>query len=145
MLEKLLLTISVLLLLAFITCGCIQDYVTPAFIEPVAIEYNDGYDQMNPLYTSLFDAKRIQNQINQKYKLNQKELRDALAYDSLCYSYIKDAIELGIINAEELKNNIFDPSNGLGFLLAGAPAFALGWLGLSKPSDKKKLNGNGTK
>ena len=122
--EKLIVSVMVLLLVAVLAAGCVQDLLTPGYIDPDVIAVNGGYERVNPFYTSLFDAQRLRRQVINKFK------------------YSVDALDYSINNSLELKDTIFNPTNGIGFLLAGAPAFALGWLGISKPSDKKKLNGD---
>jgi len=124
MIEKIMLSIAVLLFVGLISAGCIQDLITPGYLDPDVIVINGGYEPVNPFYTSLFDAIRLKRQIINKFK------------------YSVDALDYSISNSMELKDTVFNPNNGLGLLIAGMPAFAIGWLGLSKPSDKKKLNGN---
>lgn len=122
-LEKLIVGIVVLLFVAVIAAGCVQDLLTPGYIDPDIVAINGGYKKVNPFYTSLFDVQRLKRQMLNKFK------------------YSIDTLDYSINNSLELKDTLFNPTNGIGFLLAGAPAFVLGWLGISKPSDKKKING----
>lgn len=124
MIEKLILSISILLLVAFISAGCLQDVLTPAYLDPDVIAINGGYKSVNPIYTSLFDAIRLKNQVINKFK------------------YSVDALNMSITNSIELRNNIFDPNSGIGMMFPMGVGLVAGWFGLSRPSDKKKLNGN---
>ena len=126
MIEKLILSISILLLVAFMSAGCLQDVLTPAYLDPDVIAINGGYKSANPIYTSLFDAIRLKNQITNKFK------------------YSVDALDMSITNSMELKNNIFDPNSGVGMMFPMGAGLIAGWLGLSRPSDKKKINGTST-
>ena len=142
MFEKIVLSLSVLLLVAFMTSGCIEDFITPAFIDTVAMDYakvDPNEDIINPLYTSLFDAKRVHRKINHIHVLNQKELSDALTDDILVYSYVNDLVAIGMADATELRDNIFSPTSPIGMLFPGLAGMAIGWLGLSKPSEKRKI------
>jgi len=123
MLEKIFLTVSLLLLIAFLCSSCIQDILVPAYLDPDVMAINGGYKQANPFYTSLFDAGRLRRQIINKFK------------------YSIDALDLSISSSTELRDNIFNPSSPIGMLLPMGTGLIAGWLGLSRPSDKKKSNG----
>lgn len=123
MFEKIVLVLSILLLIAFISAGCIQDVLTPAYLDPDVIFINGGYTPANPVYTSLFDAGRLKRQIVNKFK------------------YSVDSLDLSINSSVELRDNIFSPNSPIGMLFPMGTGLLAGWLGLSRPSDKKKLNG----
>jgi hypothetical protein len=141
MIEKTLVVVAVLLFVGFMVCGCIQDAMIPTWIEQSTIDCVGGYKPANGLYTSLFDLKRIQQMVDNKSELRHQELIDCIDLNKIQHRHHVNYLEFHRANAEEIKSTVFDPTNGVGLLLAGAPAFALGWLGISKPSDKKKLNG----
>lgn len=123
MIEKILLAISVLILVGFISAGCVQDLLTPAYLDPDVIAINGGYDAANPVYTSLFDAGRLRRQVVNKFQ------------------YSVSALDLSIANGTELRDTLFSPSGPVGMLFPTLTGLGIGWLGLSKPSDKKKMNG----
>lgn len=122
MIEKALLSISILILIAFVSAGCLQDVITPAYLDPDVIAINGGYEPANPLYTSLFDAIRLKHQVTNKFK------------------YSVDALNRSIFDSTELRNSIFNPNTGIGMMLPVGMGLVAGWLGISKPSDKKRLN-----
>jgi len=134
MFEKIVLSFVVLILIAFISAGCIQDVVTPAYIDPAVLEFVDINEPVNMVYTSLYDAKRLQRKVSQK--LEVVDLIGKHRYEDLAIS---------IANATELKESIFNPGSPIGMLFPALTGLGIGWLGISKPSDKKKLNGNTVK
>lgn len=123
MLEKIVLAVSVLLLVAFVSAGCIQDLLTPGYLDPDVIAINGGYKPANPFYTSLFDAGRLRRQVVNKFK------------------YSIDSLDLSISSSTELRDAVFSSTSPIGMLFPMLSGLGIGWLGLSKPSDKKKLNG----
>ena len=124
MFEKIILSLSVLLLIAFVSAGCIQDVITPAYLDPDVIAINGGYEPANPFFTSLFDAGRLRRQVVNKFK------------------YSIDSLDLSINSSIELREAIFSSSSPIGMLFPTLTGLGIGWLGLSKPSDKKKINGS---
>ena len=126
MIEKTILAVVVLLLIAFISAGCIQDVLTPAYLDPDVIAINGGYEPANPFFTSLFDAGRLRRQVVNKFK------------------YSINSLDLSISNSVELRDAIFSSTSPIGMLFPTLTGLGIGWLGLSKPSDKKKLNGSKT-
>ncbi len=143
MIEKMTLGLAVLLLIlvGLLTSSCVQDAVIPAWIEADARQFVGGYKPVNGLYTSLYDLDRIERMVEHKVEITNEELVNAIDHNFMVGKHHLGGIDFSRANAQEIKETVFNPNNGLGLLLTGAPMFALGWLGLSKPSDKKKLNG----
>jgi len=98
----------VLFLVVFIGAGCIQQVLTPAYLDPDVIAINGGYEQVNPFYTSLFDAIRLQRQVTNKFK------------------YSIDALNYSINNAMELKETVFDPTGPLAMMFPALAGLGLG-------------------
>ena len=125
--QKLFAGFLVLFLVVFMSAGCIQDVLTPAYLDPDVIAINGGYEQVNPFYTSLFDATRLKNQIVNKFK------------------YSVDALDYSISNSMEIKGVVFDPSGPLALMFPALAGLGLGRY-LKSPREKeleKKVNGNG--
>ena len=98
----------VLFLIVFIGAGCVQEILTPAYIDPDVMAINGGYEQVNPFYTSLFDAIRLQRQVTNKFK------------------YSIDALNYSINNAMELKETVFDPTGPLAMMFPALAGLGLG-------------------
>ena len=145
-LEKVLVGLCILLSLAFVTTGCFQDILVPAYIDPVAIEYSK---EVVPsfIYTNLWDAERVALGLDQQHFLIQRSLARMMEDDDTKYDFLSNAHSYNIASAKELRDNIFSPTSPLGALIPGLSGLGLGWIALSKPSDKKKIvelqNGNG--
>ena len=121
--------------LIFIGAGCIQDLVTPAYVDVDAAEWANVSPNLFLPYSSLWDAKRLANAID--YKLTIERIKGG---------YYKNITNLSILAGEELKNTVFAPDGLLSLLLIGGPTFAMGSFLISKPKDKKEIeelkNGN---
>jgi len=124
--QKLFAGFLVLFLIVFISASCVQDVLTPAYLDPDVMAINGGYEQVNPFYTSLFDAIRLQRQVTNKFK------------------YSVDALNYSINNSMELKETVFDPSGPLALMLPGLACLGLGRY-IKSPREKeleKQVNGN---
>lgn len=121
--------------LIFIGAGCIQDGVTPAYVNESAAEWAGVPTKLLMPYTTLWDAKRVAIAID--YKLTIERIKGG---------YYKEVTNLSILAGEELKNTVFAPDGLLSLLLVGGPTFAMGSFLISKPKDKKQIeelkNGN---
>lgn len=129
MLSKILnttvITLASLILFLVMSCSLMMDAVTPCYIpKELAKTIDEPLTSLMP-YTSIFDAERILRKVE----------------------YLTGGLQLGLISARELQQNVFNPAGPLGLLLVGSPAFALGSFLVSKPKDKKIIEGlkNGTK
>ena len=139
-LKKLLQTTVIVLAgivsLTFIGAGCIQDAVTPAYVNEKAAEWADVPTRIFLPYTSLWDARRVAIAID--YKLTIERIKGG---------YYKNVTNLSILASEELRNTVFATDGLLSLLLIGGPTFAMGSFLISKPKDRKTIeelkNGKG--
>lgn len=137
-LRMLFLGFLVLLVVGFAGCVAFQSSITPTYIPEECIEYADVNVPMLMPYTTLIDAKYVQESMNLRKKVGD-----------LRYAWMKGSLSMHIYNAEQFKDVVFDPQGPVGLLLPMLSGLGFGWLGLSKPDDKKKvqdlekkLNGN---
>lgn len=124
--QKLFAGFLVLFLIVFISASCVQDVLTPAYLDPDVIAINGGYEQVNPFYTSLFDAIRLKRQVTNKFK------------------YSVDALSYSINNSMELKEVVFDPSGPLAMMFPALMGLGLGRY-MKSPREQvleKQVNGN---
>ncbi len=117
-----------LISVVFISAGCIQDAITPAYVSVEAAEWAGVPTKLLLPYTSLWDAKRLANAID--YKLTIERIKGG---------YYKNITNLSVLAGEELRSTIFSPDGLLSLLLIGGPALALGTYGISKPKDRKEI------
>lgn len=137
--KKLLKTIIIALVgamvLLFVSAGCIQDGITPTYVNVEAAEWAEVPTKMFLPYTTLWDAKRVAMAID--YKLTIERIKGG---------YYKSITNLSILAGEELKSTLFSPDGVLSLLMIGGPMCALGAFGISKPKDRKEIeklkNGN---
>ena len=122
--------------LVFIGASCIQDAITPTYVDIDAAKWAGVPTKLFLPYTSLWDAKRLSNAID--YKLTIQRIKGG---------YYKGITNLSVLAGEELKNTIFATDGLLSLLLIGGPTFAMGSFLVSKPKDKKQIEElkNGTK
>lgn len=126
-----------LIVLLFITAGCIQDAITPCYVDEAAAEWAGVPTKLFLPYSTLWDAKRLSGAID--YKLTIERIKGG---------YYKSITNLSVLAGEEFKNTVFAPDGLLSLLMIGGPMCALGAYGISKPKDRKVIeelkNGNGT-
>ncbi len=128
LLKVILITLVGSISLLFIGAGCIQDLITPAYVNENAAEWANVPPKLLMPYTTLWDAKRLANAID--YKLTIERIKGG---------YYKSITNLSILAGEELKNTVFAPDGLLSLLLIGGPTFAIGSFLISKPKDKKEI------
>jgi len=135
LLQTIVIVLAGLVTLLFVGAGCMQDIVTPAYINESAAEWANVPTKLFMPYTTLWDAKRVAIAID--YKITIERIKGG---------YYKNIINLSVLAGEELKNTIFAPDGLLSLLMIGGPTFAAGSLFVSKPKDKKEIeklkNGN---
>jgi len=117
-----------LITLVFVGAGCMQDVVTPTYVDEGAAEWADVPTTMFLPYTTLWDAKRVARAID--YKLTIERIKGG---------YYKNITNLSILAGEEFKDTVFSPNGALSLLLIGGPMCALGAYGISKPKDRKEI------
>jgi len=136
LLQTTIIVLAGLIALVFVGAGCVQDAITPCYISEEAAEWAGVPTKIFLPYTTLWDARRVANALNYEY--------DRLGLE---YQYYWGITEGSIQRGEELKNTVFSPTGILAPLLIGAPVFAAGVYGVSKPKDRKRIverekNGN---
>ncbi len=124
LIKKCLLAVVAILLLGLLGCGAMLDAITPCYIPPKTIDYADAPATAMLPFTTLWDSQRIGRLVDFKYMLMQVK-----------YGFIKETMQLHQAGAQELQTKVLQPAiTGL----VGSGALAFGWLGLSKPGDRKK-------
>jgi hypothetical protein len=124
--QKLFAGFLVVFLIVFMSASCVQDLITPAFLDQDVIAINGGYTSINPFYTSLFDATRLRRQIVNKFK------------------YSVDALDYSISNSMEIKGVVFDSTGPLAMMFPALMGLGLGRY-MKSPREQaleKKVNGN---
>lgn len=112
--QKLFAGFLVLFLIVFMSASCIQDAIVPTFIEPdLMVSYEAT--PANFLYTTLFDAKRLQKNIAHK-----------LEYQKLVARQGNEDLNISIAAGEEIKNTVFDPAGPLAMMLPALMGLGLG-------------------
>lgn len=130
--QKLFAGFLVLFLIVFMSASCIQDAIVPTYIEPdlmVAYEATPA----NYLYTTLFDAKRLQKNIAHK-----------LEYQKLVARQGNEDLNISVAAGEEIKNVVFDPAGPLAMMFPALMGLGLGRY-LKSPREQvleKQVNGN---
>ena len=137
--QKLCIGFCVLLLTAFITTGCFQDVLTPAWIDASAIAYAQEKVPSILPWTTLWDAERVAVGLEQQHFLNQRELARLQEDDTTTYDFLSASHSYNIASAKELRDNVFSPTSPIGALIPALGGLGLGYIGLSRPADKKKL------
>lgn len=131
--QKLLTVIMGLILLVFAGSSCVQDLVTPAWInEDAATWAGVPVKLINPFYPTLADAKRVMVAI--KFKI---------ALERVKAGHYVNVTDLSIIAGEEIKAIAFDSSGPMGLLVSGLGfgtiGTVLGGAYRQRPKDKKKI------
>jgi len=145
-LQKLLVLISTILLVTILGCSAWQNGLTPAYIDPAAIEYSEMCPKIFTPYTSLWDAYRIQRGLNYQYFLKRIKLGRLIEDNDARHKFLNNA-HLGYMeSSEELRDTLFSPTGPLSILFAAIPGLAIGGYLIQRPSDKKRIieleNGN---
>jgi len=112
--QKLFAGFLVLFLVVFIGAGCVQDAIVPTYIEPDLMATNNA-TPVNGLYTTLFDAKRLQRNLTHK-----------LEYQKLMAKQGNEDLNISIAAGEEIKNTVFDPTGPLAMMFPALAGLGLG-------------------
>lgn len=133
--QKILLGLLLVTAAGVVSCTALQNKVTPCQVSKrAAIFAEEPVKDCNiPPWTTIADAQRIIEAVQFKRAHENVNYRFAMKQND----YLMEAVEA--------RDNFFSPS-GAGGLLLGATALGYGWLGLSKPADRKRIteleNGN---
>ena len=112
--QKLFAGFLVLFLIVFMSASCVQDAIVPTFIEPDLMVVYEA-TPANYLYTTLFDAKRLQKNIAHK-----------LEYQKLVARQGNEDLNISIAAGEDIKNTVFDPSGPLALMFPALMGLGLG-------------------
>jgi Cu/Ag efflux pump CusA len=112
--QKLFVGFLVLFLVVFMSASCIQDAIVPVFIEPDLMAMHNA-TPANYLYTTLFDAKRLQKNITHK-----------LEYQKLVARQGNEDLNISIAAGEDIKNTVFNPSGPLALMFPALAGLGLG-------------------
>ena len=113
-----------ILLAALVGCSAMLDAITPSYIPPETIRYANTESTVFMPFTTLWDSQRIGLHVGWEWQKKQLE-----------HGFIKEVLNIHQIASVELQNKVMIPAlTGL----MGLAGFSAGWLGMSKPGDKKK-------
>ena len=112
--QKLFAGFLVLFLIVFMSASCVQDAIVPTYIEPDLMTTFDA-KPVNGLYTTLFDAKRLQKNIAHK-----------LEYQKLVAKQGQEDLEISVAAGEEIKQTVFDPTGSLALMFPALAGLGLG-------------------
>ena len=122
--KKIPLVLVGLLLVALMGCSALLDAITPSYIPPKTIEYSKTEPKTFMPFTTLWDSQRVELHVSWEWKKKQLE-----------YGFIKEVLDIHQMASAELQTKVMMPAiTGL----MGMSCFSIGWLGVSKPGDKKK-------
>ena len=123
--KKLPMVLVGLLLLALLGCSAMLDAITPCYIPPMTIEYAKAEPTTFMPFTTLWDSQRIDRLAAWEFQKEQ-----------IKYGFIKELSQIHQFAAKELQTKFMMPAIS-GLMSMGA--LGVGWFGMSKPSDKKKI------
>ena len=123
--KKLLFGLMGLLFLAVLGCTAMLDAVTPCYIDPMEIDYADAEPTSFMPFTTLWDAQRMSRLAAWQWQQDQAR-----------YGFIKGLSNIHQSSAKELQTKFMMPAI-MGLMTTGA--LGVGWFGMSKPSDAKKI------
>jgi len=126
--QTIIIILAGVIVLVFVGAGCMQDIVTPCYVNEEAAEWANVSTKLFLPYTSLWDAKRVAYAID--YKITIEKIKGG---------YYKNITNVSILAGEEFKGVVFNPNGLLSLLMVGGPMCALGAYGISKPKDLKAI------
>lgn len=128
--QKLLTVIMAAILLLFIGSSCVQDLITPAYVDKDAAAWAEVPTKLwsKQPYTTLWDVKRLLAAMDFKF-----------AKEQIKHGYYSGIMNVSKFAGTELKQTIFSPTGPVAALAAGIPGLALGAYLIPRPKDKKKI------
>ena len=138
--QKILTVVSAVVLVTVLGCSAWMDGLTPAYIDPVAIDYAETTPTVLPIpgYTSLWDAKRIQGELDFQHFVKQVDIARTLEDDAARYKHLQRAMQINIASAEELRDTLFSSTGPVSILAAGL-GLGLGAYLIPRPSDRRRI------
>ncbi len=119
--------------------GCaMQDYLVPCYIDERVGEYTDAnMTSLNPLYTTIGDAKRLGAELDFVGVEKREALLGAIKKDSRLRAFLADSIVSNLIPAEALRETLFNPTGVFG-ALTGLMGLGAGAMFIKRPGDLRK-------
>lgn len=137
--QKFLVTVSILLLVTILGCAAFQDAIVPCYIDPVAIEYaNANVPEFLP-WTTLWDARKVDEKLDFMHELNQIACARLMEDDNMNWAFLKNTHAVHIQNAEQLKGTVFSPEGPLGLLLPALSGLGIGAFLIPDPKQRNKI------
>jgi len=138
-LQKLMTLVSAVVLVTVLGCSAWMEGITPAHVDPAAIEYANVSPTIYTPYISLWDARRIQRKMNFEHLSEQTKISRELEDDQMRHRFLDDAMQMNIQSAEELRDTLFSSTGPISLLFAAVPGLALGGYLIQRPTDKKRI------
>ena len=136
LLRSIVMLVCVVGLITIFSGGCLQDLVTPCHINEDAIEYSSTEPTSYLPWTTVWDAHRIKDYIELQHKRTQLIYKRLQQDDTLTYSFVINAVDISLIEAEVLQKKLFDPNGSVGMLMATLFGGTIGTFFLNTPKKK---------
>lgn len=136
--KTLLVTLFVILVLAFVGCSGLQDAFTPCYVDPAGIKYSGQPATSFMPWTTVLDAKRIKAYMNFVHVQYQNACDRLKKDDKLRHAFLLDSVDHGIADSVQLQKLAFSPTGPLGALLLAGGGLGIGGFLIKRPGDKSK-------
>lgn len=137
--QKLLVGCLILFVVAIVSTSCLQNVITPAYIDPVVIEYSGEEPKIFAPWTTIWDLERIERSVDYNHLTQQKMFARLAENDVDKYHFLKDSMSISMVSAQELKSAVFSPEGGLLSLLIAGSGIGIGGLLIPRGKDTKKI------
>lgn len=148
-LQRGIVLVASIILVVFLGCSAMMDGVTPCHIDERVGTYTEEEMTSYMPFTSLWDAKRLNREMDRMHELNNKELIRLAEDNDDLYMFLKESHSINMAGSQEFQDNVFNPTGPIGAMILATTGIGIGALGISKPGDRKKIveleNGNGNK
>lgn len=138
LLQKVIIGIVAILLVAMFGCAALMDLATPCYIDEDLIAYAEEEPTSFLPFTTLWDAERIDNKFDYVHLVTQIDLQRQIEDDVVYYDYLKDKQNKYMTSAKEFQKAIFTPEGPIGLILPTLFGGTLGALLIPRPGDRKK-------
>lgn len=144
--QKVVIGLSVLLLVALIGCTSFQSAFAPMYIDPDVGEYTG--EEMTSWFpwTSIWDGDRLMKKMIFLHTATLLELERAAEDEISHVSFLTDSLVLSRKDAVEFRDSVFNPEGAMGLLLPTLLGGTIGGLLIRRPQDTKEIeklkNGN---
>lgn len=114
-------------------CAGLQDVVTPCHINEDVIEYSgQGATSYLP-WTTVFDAERIKAYADFEHLDLQAFFDTAKAQDRREYTFLTDRLDIGIADARQLQQKLFNPNGSIGMAITALFGGTIGAMFINIP------------